>query len=113
MIVFGLLTGREWLLYVFMGALFVLPISLALGRGWGRQLLLAFTGLVLVGALYVFALALGCSTDARECAPELALILGGFVLGGWLVGIACAFVVRRAWALRHSRPGSSDSQGVR
>jgi len=72
-----------------------------------------FTGFVLVGALYVFAPAVGCSEDARECAPEPALILGGFVLGGWLVGIALAFAVRRAWAFGQSRSRSSDSQGVR
>jgi hypothetical protein len=110
----GVLTGREWLVYVLLGAVVVVPISLALGRGWGRQSLLAFAGLVLVGALYVFALMIGCSPDAHECAPELALVLGGLMLAGWLAGIAGAFAIRRAWALRQSpRSGSSDSHGVR
>lgn len=109
----GLLTGREWLVYVFFGALFVLPISLALGRGWARQALLALAGVVLVCALYVVALIAGCPEDARECAPELGLLLGGFMLAGWLAGIAIAALVRRAWAWRQSRSGRSDSQGVR
>jgi H+/gluconate symporter-like permease len=112
-LVVSLLTGREWLVYVFLGALVVVPISLALGRGWGRQSLLALVGFALVGALYVFALAVGCSPDARECAPELALVLGGLVLVGWLAGIACTVAARRAWAFRQSRAGSSASHGVR
>ena len=109
----GLLTGREWLVYVIFGALFVVPISLALGRGWGRQLLLALSGVVLVLVLYGVALVVGCSANARECAPELALVLGGFVLAGWLGGIVLAAGIRRVWRVRQSRSGSPPSQGVR
>jgi len=112
-LVLSLLTGREWLVYVFLGALVAVPISLALERGWGRQSLLVLAGLVLVASLYASALALGCSPDARECAPELALVVGGFVLVGWLAGIVCAIAARRVWALRQSRAGSSANQGVR
>ena len=41
---------------------------------------------MLVCALYVVALIAGCPEDARECAPELGLLLGGFMLAGWLAG---------------------------
>jgi hypothetical protein len=112
-VVAHLLTGREWLVYVFFGVLFALPIALALGRGWVRQLLLAFAGVVLVAVGYVAALVTGYPENAHECAPELALVLGGFILVGWLLGVAVAAVIRRAWGLRHSRSGSSASQGVR
>jgi hypothetical protein len=75
--------------------------------------LLVLVGFALLGALLVLALAVGCPEDARECSPWLALIVGGFVLVGWLLGIALAFAIRRARAIRQSRSGSSASQGVR
>ncbi|HXG75917.1 MAG TPA: hypothetical protein VNJ53_05055 [Gaiellaceae bacterium] len=96
----GLLTGREWLVYVAFGALLAVPVALALGRGWTRQGVLAFAGVVLVCVLYVVALIAGCPEDARECAPELALVLGGFVLVGWLLGIAAVAAGRRLLAAR-------------
>jgi hypothetical protein len=80
--------------YVVLGALMAVPISLALGRGWLRQGALVLAGFALFGANYVVALAVGCPPDARECAPELALVVGGFVLAGWLAGIGLAALIR-------------------
>lgn len=68
---------------------------LAVGRGWWRQLALVLAGFALVGALYTYALAAGCPPDPRECAPELALVVGGFVLAGWLSGIGAVSAARR------------------
>jgi hypothetical protein len=80
--------------YVVFGALLALPISLAVGRGWWRQLALVLAGFALVGVFYVYALAAGCPPDARECAPEIALVVGGFVLAGWLAGIGAVSAAR-------------------
>ena len=98
------------LVYGVFGFVLSLPISLALGRGMGRQGALAAAGFALLGVLVVYAYGFGCPEDARECSPLLGLIVGGFVFAGWLVGIGVAFAIRK---VRQSRSGRSASQGVR
>lgn len=80
-----------------------LPISLTLGTRWRHQLLLALSGVALVAALIVLALARGCPPNAYECSPALTLFYGGFLGGlvvlGWLMGIGTgcgiSYVARR------------------
>ena len=88
--------------YVAIGAVVSLPIALALGPRWRRQLGLALAGVVLLGVLVGYAYGAGCPESAHECSPLLGLILGGFILTGWLLGIAAA-ALRRVW-LRWRRP---------
>lgn len=86
--------------YALLGALLAIAISLALGAGWFRQLALVLAGFALVGVFYVHALAAGCPPDAHGCFPDVALLIGGLVLVGWLVGIVLSSMLRRRLARR-------------
>ncbi len=100
--------------YAVFGLVVAVPISLAIGRTRRRQYVLALACPAVLGVLMVVALARGCPANAHECSPEFTLfigaLLGGCVTVGWLLGIGVAVAIRR---MRHSRSGSSESQGVR
>ena len=71
-----------------------LGVALAIGVIMRRRLRwVAFAGLVAFAGWTLFSSSRACP-PGHECTPMLGVLLGAFVLAGWLVGVVAAASVR-------------------
>ena len=71
-------------------------VSLAVGSGLGRTLLLGVVGVAAWVMWFVYLAAVAECDPNKECEEGLAWFFALFILAGWLVGVLVGSAIRRS-----------------